>query len=73
MTNTAGETVGRRFHQFQRDKFIAVKRATFHVLQPEASVRILYVTCKTADPQSNEKLARIFRHKQTTVVGMPLR
>jgi len=40
MTNTSRETVSRVFHQFQREKFIAVKGASLHVLQPQALEQI---------------------------------
>ena len=36
MANTSRETVSRVLHQFQREKFIAVKGASLHVLQPQA-------------------------------------
>jgi CRP/FNR family cyclic AMP-dependent transcriptional regulator len=36
MTNTSRETVSRVFHQFQRDKLIAIKGASLTVLQPLA-------------------------------------
>lgn len=36
MTNTSRETVSRVFHQFQREKLIAVKGASVTVLQPQA-------------------------------------
>ncbi len=36
MTNTSRETVSRVFHQFQRDKLIAIKGASLTVLQPQA-------------------------------------
>jgi CRP/FNR family transcriptional regulator len=36
MTNTSRETVSRVFHQFQREKLIAIKGASVTVLQPQA-------------------------------------
>jgi CRP/FNR family transcriptional regulator len=36
MTNTSRETVSRVFHQFQRDKLIAVKGVSLTILQPLA-------------------------------------
>lgn len=36
MTNTSRETVSRVFHQFQREKLIAVKGASLTILQPQA-------------------------------------
>jgi CRP/FNR family cyclic AMP-dependent transcriptional regulator len=42
MTNTSRETVSRVFHQFQRDKFIAVKGASVHVLQPQALEQLAF-------------------------------
>jgi CRP/FNR family transcriptional regulator len=36
MTNTSRETVSRVLNQFQREKFIAVRGTSLHVLQPRA-------------------------------------
>jgi CRP/FNR family transcriptional regulator len=40
MTNTSRETVSRVFHQFQRDKLIAVKGVSLTILQPLALEQI---------------------------------